>query len=81
MASFRHAGRAATPCMAIPPNHSRGRVHDVLRHRAPQRLGCSSTAPASLTKVSVPADALVAAVATAFTFALIALTSKIKSPR
>ncbi len=35
----------------------------------------SPTAPASVAKVSVPADALVAAVATVFTFAMVALTS------
>ena len=30
VASCRHAARAATLRMAIPPNHSRGRLHDVL---------------------------------------------------
>lgn len=42
-------------------------------------LVSSSTAPASVANVSVPADAVVAAVATIVTFAVVALTSNIKS--
>lgn len=38
-----------------------------------------SSPAASVSKVCVPADALVAAVATVFTFAVVALTSKVNS--